>query len=272
MNSRTCVLTAAAAFLVSATPALASPPPNDAFGDALIVKVGREYSGSTVDATAELGEPRHGPSSGPSHSVWFRYRAAHTTRMTVDTGGSSYDTVLAAYTGSNLSHLHLITRDDDSSPSGNLGSTIRFLARRGTTYWFVIDSYARDESGTYKLWVSDGSIAGKGVALLVEPGQTVHSVRSSGLRTVVTARRKVRVRIDLLVTRRAARGLGLSRRLLGAISGEVDYNERLAANVSLSRAARRALRARTTLDATLRLTLLRQAPNRVLRQPMRLPN
>jgi len=258
--------------LGAASPAAAAPPANDSFASAQQIRVPGSVTGSIAEATGELGEPRHA-GRGPNHSVWFRFRARRTGRLTIDTGGSRFDTTLAAYTGSDLSSLRRIASDDDSSPSGELGSTIRFTARAGETYHIAVDSYSpQPQAVEFSLYVSDGSIRGKGIALEVEPGQTVSGVRDRGLRLVVSARRRSSVVIELRVTRRVARRLGVPSVVLGRLRGRIDYNQRRPGTVSLTPAARRALRGAGRLRATVQLAVLpTSAPNRFLRVPLRLP-
>lgn len=222
------VLAVAGWAAASTATAAASPPDNDAFADAAGLEVGHELTGSLTEATVELGEAGGALNGGPFHTVWFRYRARHTARVTVDTGGSGADTVLSAYAGHELSTLKPIASDDDSSPSGNLGSTIRFRARRGHVYRIAVDSFYSDPApDDYKVWLSDGSVAGKGVTMTADPGQTVESVRSRGLYLRVTARRRVRVGIAFQVSRQVANELGLDKRVLGRAGGIVDYNQSL---------------------------------------------
>jgi hypothetical protein len=241
--------------LAVAAPAMAAPPSNNDFADATRLTIGHEFAGVVTDANAELGEPAHGP-VGPHHTVWFRYRSPRNAKLTVDTGGSQFDTLLAAYTGRDVAHLHQVASDDDGSPSHDLGSTIRFKAHKGRTYRIAVDSYSPDnEPGTYKLWLSDGGIAGKGVVMSVEPGQTVDSVRAHGLRLSVSARRKVPMAVSLRVSRSVARRLGLHSRVLGSTEGTIDYGQTLTAAVRLKRAAARALDGVDSLQAQVRLEL-----------------
>jgi hypothetical protein len=265
------LIAATAGSLAAASPALAAPPANDAFADAQTIRVGEEVSGMLAEATAELGEPAHG-SNGPHTTVWFRYRSPRDARLTIDTGGSEMDTLLAAYTGNDVSDLHPVASDDDSSPSGNLGSTIRFDARRGRTYRIAVDSYGGEPgTGVFKLWLSDGGIKGKGVALAVDGGQSVRSLRAHGLRMTITSRRRVPMAVALRVSRRTAHRLGLDSRLLGRTRGRIDYNQALHATIRLRHAAREALEAVDGLPGVVRLTLPRStAPDRTLTVPVAL--
>jgi hypothetical protein len=65
--------------------------------------------------------------------------------------GSSFDTLLAVYTGSTVSALTRIASDDDSG--GSLTSRVSFSAVAGTTYRIAVDGYGA-ASGSVKLtWV-----------------------------------------------------------------------------------------------------------------------
>ena len=55
-------------------------------------------TGTNVGATKETGEPAHAGNAG-GHSVWWTWTAPTTGTVTLDTLGSSFDTLLAVYTG-----------------------------------------------------------------------------------------------------------------------------------------------------------------------------
>src|SRR5437763_12486217 len=87
--------------LTLASPALAAPPDNDAFASAHAISgPSGSVTGSNVDATAEPGEPDHGNTGGAS--VWYAWTAPSSGAVTFTTAGSSFDTLLAAYTGSTV--------------------------------------------------------------------------------------------------------------------------------------------------------------------------
>jgi hypothetical protein len=56
----------------------------------------------------------------------------------INTIGSSIDTVLAVYTGSNMLDLHYVTCDNNSAPDG-IRSVVRFDAFKGSNYFVAID-------------------------------------------------------------------------------------------------------------------------------------
>jgi hypothetical protein len=242
---------AAVAFLAIASPAIAAPPPNDNFADAMKVGVGQEYGGDLAEATPELGEPAHNGQPA-NKSVWFRYRSPRKADLTIDASDDGTYGYLGVYTGNDLSNLKRVAND------GNYDMVLRFKARKGVTYRIAIDTWISGPGPIgYKLWLSDGGIKGKGVAMTVDPGQTVASVRAHGLRLHVTARRKVGMAIALRVNRATARRLGLHSRVLGRTRGTIDYGQAVGATIQLRRAARKALRDVDSLKAKVRLTLPR---------------
>jgi hypothetical protein len=94
-----------------------------------------------------------------------------------------------------------------------------------------------------------------------------------GLRTVVQAKRKTTVGIELVISRAAARELGIERRVIGSVRGTLGYRQKLPATIRLTGEARKALAGRDSLSAVLRLTLLKtNAPNRVTTVPVEIPN
>src|ERR1700722_5620428 len=103
---------ALAAGLAAAATAVAQPT-NDNFVNATIISgfVGTT-NGTTVGATAELGEPVHAGTGG-GKSIWYRWTSPINGAMIFNTEGSSFDTVLAVYTGNSVSDLSLVAANDD---------------------------------------------------------------------------------------------------------------------------------------------------------------
>jgi hypothetical protein len=268
---------AALALALTAGPAQAAAPSNDAFADALRVAAPGDYTGTVEGATAEAGEPSHA-GSGPSQSVWFRYRARFTGKLSVDTIGSAFDTTLAAYTGDDVADLQEVaSNDDDTLGGGPPRSQIRFTVRRGQTYMIALDSFAGlRESGAqaaYALHLSDGSIPGKGVTLAIAPGQTMAGVMQDGFRVHVANRNITTVGIDVRVNRATAHRLQMPTRVIAHGEGRLGWNDAVDADLQLTAAARRALRDEVVLKGSVRLELLgTSAPDRVLTVPFRIPS
>src|SRR5438552_6058187 len=124
-------------------------PVNDAFanGQSLSGSTG-SVTGNNVGATKETGEPNHAGDSG-GHSVWYRWTAPASTPVTIDTIGSSFDTLLGVYTGSSVSTLTTIASNDDID-GPNQPSRVSFTPVAGTTYQIAVDGWNGD-TGTITL-------------------------------------------------------------------------------------------------------------------------
>src|SRR5205809_427368 len=124
-------------------------PVNDAFanGQSLSGSTG-SVTGNNVGATKETGEPNHAGDSG-GHSVWYRWTAPANTPVTIDTIGSSFDTLLGVYTGSSVSTLTTIASNDDID-GPNQPSRVSFTPVAGTTYQIAVDGWNGD-TGTITL-------------------------------------------------------------------------------------------------------------------------
>jgi hypothetical protein len=125
---------------VDATPAQRSwTVTNDMFAASLtLTGPSGSVSGSSVGATKESGEPYHAGNAG-GHSIWYRWTAPAAGTVTIDTIGSSFDTLLGVYVGPSVSALTRIASDDDSA--GNLRSRVRFAVTAGTAYLIAVDGY-----------------------------------------------------------------------------------------------------------------------------------
>ena len=134
-------------------------PANDQFTNAISIGgfVG-SVNGTTTDATSEAGEPNHFPSTVTGRSAWYSWVAPVDGTVTFDTQGSTFDTILAVYTGSSVSALNLIQSDDDSG--FGLESQVVFFGVAGTTYRIAVDGYNYSDgqgprSGPFRLnWSS----------------------------------------------------------------------------------------------------------------------
>ena len=236
-------------------------PANDAFADAKrIVRAGR-FTGSSTLATREFGEPRLSDEAA-SATVWFRYRARRNQRITLDTFGSNYDTVLGVYTG-DLGRLRRVASNDDTSEGTASEVTINVV--RGRTYHIVIDGYGT--SGDYELGLSDGSAAGVGLEVEAEEGQSLDSILNRGLRAKLSCARPCRVDLRAMVSRTTARRMGLGKnRTLARTVGRLGGDDReLPAVLRLARRVRTKVGAQNRLAITIRAELLRtRHPDRLV--------
>jgi len=88
-------------------------------------------------ATRETSEPAHAGQTA-AKSLWWKWTAIGNGRLQVNTKGSSFDTVLAVYTGASLTALTPVTSNDNVATSVKY-SQVDFTTTRGTTYYFAVD-------------------------------------------------------------------------------------------------------------------------------------
>ncbi len=117
---------------------------NDAFAAATtITSSAGSIAGTTVGATRETGEPRHAtcPSAGCGGvaSIWYAWTAPANGTLTINTATSSFDTLLALYTGSAVDGLTRIADNDDIG--GTLQSQVSATVIAGITYRVAVDGY-----------------------------------------------------------------------------------------------------------------------------------
>lgn len=126
---------------------LAGPPASGAEGKSRAVaasaSVSRGYSGSQVFDTSaghkEPGEPNHCGVPGGA-SQWFAYLADAAGELFLNTDGSTFDTVLAVYSGSGIDLASLTpVACDNNSGSNGLTSRLQFPVSPGALYYIAID-------------------------------------------------------------------------------------------------------------------------------------
>ncbi|MFM9067656.1 MAG: hypothetical protein ACKOUR_10050, partial [Planctomycetota bacterium] len=132
---------------------------------------------SNINATRENREPLHANQLGGA-SVWYAWRAPETGRFSIDTLGSSFDTLLAVYTGSSLRSLRRVAANDDSGSSTT--SRLTFNAKRGTTYWIAVDGYLGAQ-GIINLHLERALFAPQITPTKTFPGSTNYKLRSQQL-------------------------------------------------------------------------------------------
>jgi len=94
---------------------------------------------ANVGGTKEPGEPHHG-NDNDGASAWWRWTAPSNGTLTINTFGSNFDTVLAAYTGEYISSLTQVAANDDASDTERR-SAITFNVNAGTTYRIAVGGW-----------------------------------------------------------------------------------------------------------------------------------
>jgi hypothetical protein len=107
---------------------------NDHFADATVINtVPFSVNEDASQATFDPSDPSSGGCSNRG-SVWFAYTPTSEGTIDADTFGSSYDTVLSAWTGTQDA-LTLVACNDNFR---TVQSRIDFKATPGTTYYFMV--------------------------------------------------------------------------------------------------------------------------------------
>lgn len=111
-----------------------SIPVHDGFGNPkVVVASGYNDRTGTGSATRETGEPQ--PCGHIASTVWYALTPTADSTVYVDTYGSDFDTVVAAYTGSSLTNLGLVECNDDIAAGAEVRSQIAFDIHAGQTYY-----------------------------------------------------------------------------------------------------------------------------------------
>lgn len=120
-------------------------PANDAFAaPQQLTGATGSVVGTNLAATVEVGEPAHGVQSVAS--VWYTWTSPATAPVTFETCGSTFDTLLAVYTGDAVAALARVGQNDDGCGEG---SRVPLAARAGTTYRIAVAGY--DDRGDFVL-------------------------------------------------------------------------------------------------------------------------
>ncbi len=122
---------------------IANRPSNDDFASAAeLTGASGQSIASNSESTREIGEPAHAGKTGAG-SLWWTWIPSETCDVAINTRGSSFNTLLAVYTGSGPGSLTEIrSNDNDGSMPGISGVTFR--AEAGVRYYIAVDGYYGD--------------------------------------------------------------------------------------------------------------------------------
>ena len=154
-------------------------PGNDIFTNRYALSGSRTtVTGSNFLATKEPSEPNHAGNFG-GKSVWWTWMALTNALVTVDTIGSSFDTLLAIYTGTNVSGLALVASDDENGATNT--SLVAFSVVAGATYQIAVDG-RNGASGNIALHIAYTGLS------TIQLGATAYSAneRDEGVTLTVT--------------------------------------------------------------------------------------
>ncbi len=137
-------------------------PANDDFARAeMLAGQNPSATGTTAGGTRQdPGEPDHytiGPSDIDTwmgdHTVWYRWTAVGSGPTTIDTCAANIDSILAVYTGADLTTLVRVTDNNNACPSG-YGSKVTFAASAGTSYAIAVGDAGGARETTFTLAIA----------------------------------------------------------------------------------------------------------------------
>jgi|GEM_PF-2268051 len=167
-------------------------PANDNFASAqMIAGSSGSVTGSNAGATRELGEPNHAGVAGQA-SVWYRWQAPSSGAIAFATIGSSFDTLLAVYTGNSVGALTEVASNDDRLGTASL---VSFNAIAGQTYRIAVDGRftgdivlkwfpapTNDNFANAQIISGNrGSVTGSNLGATKEPGEPNHAGQAGGV-------------------------------------------------------------------------------------------
>jgi hypothetical protein len=181
-RARLAAVTAVGLLVVSALPVLAAPPANDDIDTPIVVTtIPYTNTQDTSEATTGATDPY---CWGQGPTVWYAYTAAEDGRLEANTFGSDYDTTLLAAVDDGEGGLDVIACNDDAS---SLQSRVRFDAREGETYLFMVGAYDDGPGGELVFNLLEAP-PGQALSLMlsVDPQGTFHRDGSATIRGTVT--------------------------------------------------------------------------------------
>lgn len=127
----------------------AARPANDAFVNRIVISGNSGVvTGFSVLATKETAEPSNANDSGGS-SLWWKWVAPSAGQLSINTLGSSFDTLIGLYTGANLSSLNYAATNDILDGTNGAGGLLMQVVA-GQEYALSVDGIS-GVSGTVNL-------------------------------------------------------------------------------------------------------------------------
>ena len=124
------------------------PPGNDNFANAIVIgALPYTNTQSTVGTTDEVGQMICG-----RNSVWYRYTPATSGTVTINTGGSDFDTMVAVGTGTLGAFAGVSCTDDTRGSRRTMGS---YVMTAGITYHIMVAGYI-GSTGNLTLRIRNG--------------------------------------------------------------------------------------------------------------------
>lgn len=185
-------------------------PANDDFGGAVqVTGVPFSYSESAGEATVAKDDPIGKKAAevgcfADAQTLWFKFTATESARLTANTIGSNYDTELWLLTGSRR-HLTILDCNDDLAGGGHPSrSSLTFDAVAGQTYYFMVAQTGVFVQPTDQLVFNLVPVVQVGITIdggQINPGQQTGTITGTA-----TCSRGAFVELNLLATQGQAVG------------------------------------------------------------------
>ncbi len=145
------LIQAAALALLTTSSLQAAPPANDNFANAVVITgTSGTQAGANAESTLETGEITNVDGQNSSASIWYRWTAPSSGTLTINTEGSSFDTLLYIATGSAVNALSILATDDDDGAGSTSQLSISVIS--GTTYVISISGYSGATGSSVLNW------------------------------------------------------------------------------------------------------------------------
>lgn len=120
-------------------------PANDFFVNAIaLTNLTDTNIVNTLNATKEVGEPNHADNAG-GKSAWWTLQPPFDGVLSLTTSNSTFDTLLAVYSGSSVTGLTAVAFNDDAVPGVPGGvSALTVPVRSNTLYRIAVDGFNGD--------------------------------------------------------------------------------------------------------------------------------
>ncbi len=140
----------------SANFVVVQPVSNDDFANATVVSgASGTITGNNAGATREPNEPNIAGNPGGA-SIWYEWTPASAGPVTFTTFGSSFDTLLGVYTGSDVAGLTLVASNDDFG--NTVTSSVTFNAQLGVHYHIAVDGFNAATGIVVLNWAKNSSL------------------------------------------------------------------------------------------------------------------
>ena len=175
------------------------PLGNNLFANRYLLGTPASVTGNNTGANTEGGEPTFQFGGGLPFiqwgaTLWWKWTAPFNGTVTIDTFGSSINTVLSVYTGTALNQLTLVSRNDNAPGQANV-SLVSFTAQAGTEYQIQLGGNGggfgggQPAQGPWQLNLSMPPFVAitnpvAGTAFLVGSNFTVDAIAASGAGSV----------------------------------------------------------------------------------------